>query len=136
MNKTLNNENINKIQSKKLKLKTKGIMNKSALNDSIIYSKKICGSNNTHEKINNYLMLSTNLNIYQISKIISKFCHQNNFLMKQNGDKYIIMINKDDEFMLDIKNNEGSSIIKFTHENGEESHTKVHMNNLFHEIAN
>ena len=136
MNKTLNNENINKIQSKKLKLKTKGIMNKSALNDSIIYSKKICGANNTHEKINNYLMLSTNLNIYQITKIISKFCHQNNFLMKQNGDKYIIMINKDDEFMLDIKNNEGSSIIKFTHENGEESHTKVHMNNLFHEIAN
>ena len=37
--------------------------------------------------------------------------------------------------MVDIKDNEGSYIIKFTHEKGEEKQTKIYMNNLFTEIA-
>ena len=135
MNKTINTENENKIETKRLKLKLKGIMNKSTLNDSITYSKKICAKNKTYIKSNNYLMLSTNLNLYQITKRLSKFCNQNNLLLEQNGEKYIIILDKENEFMLDIKNNEGSYIIKFTHEKGEESKTKVFMNNLFSEIA-
>ena len=96
---------------------------------------KICPKNDAHLKSNNYLILSTNLNLYQITKRLSKFCIQHNLLFQQNKDKYNIIINKDDEFRLDIKSNEGSHIIKFTHEKGEESHTKVFMNNLFCEIA-
>ena len=135
MNKTINAENMHKIESKKLKLKVKGLLNKSTLNDSMTYSKKICTQNKTFIKSNNYLILSTNLNIYQITKRISKYCILHNLLYKQSGDKYLIIIDKDNEFLLDIKNKEGSYIIKFTHEKGEESHTKIFMNNLFTEIA-
>ena len=135
MNKTLNIGKVNKIESKRLKLMPKGIINNSILNDSITYSKKICTQNNTYAKSNNYLMLSTNLNLYQIIKRLSKFCFHNNLFFKQNGNKYMIIINKDDEFMLDIKSSEGNNIIKFTHEKGEENHTKIFMNNLFAEIA-
>ena len=133
MNKTINTENENKIETKRLKMK--GIMNKTALNNSITYSKKICAKNKNYVKSNNYLMLSTNLNLYQITKRLSKFCNQYNLLLEQNGEKYTIILDKENEFMLDIKNNEGNNIIKFTHEKGEESKTKVYMNNLFTEIA-
>ena len=135
INRTLNNEIMGRIESKRLKIKVKGIMNKSILNDSITYSKKILGLNKTYIKSNNYLILSTNLNLYQITKRISKFCIENNLLFQQNGDKYIVNLNKDNEFMIDIKNSEGSYIIKFTHEKGDESQTKIYMNNLFSEIA-
>ena len=135
MNQTLKIENLNLIKSKRIKFKAKELTNRSTLNDSITYSKKICQKNDAHLKSNNYLILSTNLNLYQITKRLSKFCIQHNLLFQQNKDKYNIIINKDDEFRLDIKSNEGSHIIKFTHEKGEESHTKVFMNNLFSEIA-
>ena len=135
MNQTLKIENLNLIKSKRIKFKAKELTNRSTLNDSITYSKKICPKNDAHLKSNNYLILSTNLNLYQITKRLSKFCIQHNLLFQQNKDKYNIIINKDDEFRLDIKSNEGSHIIKFTHEKGEESHTKVFMNNLFCEIA-
>ena len=137
VNRTINNENenISKIESKRLNLKKMGITNKSTLIDSITYSKKICGKNKGFNRSNNYLILSTNLNLYYITKRISKFCNEHNLLFRQNGDKYLININNYNEFMVDIKDNEGSYIIKFTHEKGEEKQTKIYMNNLFTEIA-
>ena len=137
VNRTINNENenISKIESKRLNLKKMGINNKSTLIDSITYSKKICGKNKGFNRNNNYLILSTNLNLYYITKRISKFCNEHNLLFRQNGDKYLININNYNEFMVDIKDNEGSYIIKFTHEKGEEKQTKIYMNNLFTEIA-
>ena len=137
VNRTINNENenISKIESKRLNLKKMGITNKSTLIDSITYSKKICGKNKGFNRNNNYLILSTNLNLYYITKRISKFCNEHNLLFRQNGDKYLININSYNEFMVDIKDNEGSYIIKFTHEKGEEKQTKIYMNNLFTEIA-
>ena len=135
VNRTINNENISKIESKRLKPNEMGITNKSTLIDSITYSKKICGKNKGFNRNNNYLILSTNLNLYYITKRISKFCNEHNLLFRQNGDKYLININNYNEFMVDIKDNEGSYIIKFTHEKGEEKQTKIYMNNLFTEIA-
>ena len=137
VNRTINNENenISKIESKRLNLKKMGITNKSTLIDSITYSKKICGKNKGFNRNNNYLILSTNLKLYYITKRISKFCNEHNLLFRQNGDKYLININSYNEFMVDIKDNEGSYIIKFTHEKGEEKQTKIYMNNLFTEIA-
>ena len=137
VNRTINNENenISKIESKRLNLKKMGITNKSTLIDSITYSKKICGKNKGFNRNNNYLILSTNLKLYYITKRISKFCNEHNLLFRQNGDKYLININNYNEFMVDIKDNEGSYIIKFTHEKGEEKQTKIYMNNLFTEIA-
>ena len=135
INRTINNENIGKIESKRLKPNEIGITNKSTLIDSITYSKKICGKNKGFNRSNNYLILSTNLNLYYITKRISKFCNEHNLLFRQNGDKYLININNYNEFMVDIKDNEGSYIIKFTHEKGEEKQTKIYMNNLFTEIA-
>ena len=73
--------------------------------------------------------------LYQIKNRLNNFCVQHNLLFQQYEDKYTIILNREDEFMLDIKSNDGSYIIKFTHEKGEESHTKVIMNNLFSEIA-
>ena len=135
VNQTINVENINLIESKRIKFKPKEIMNRSTLNDSITYSKKICLKNNPYSKSNNFLLLSTNLSLYQIKNRLNNFCIQHNLLFQQYEDKYIIILNREDEFMLDIKSNDGSYIIKFTHEKGEESHTKVIMNNLFSEIA-
>ena len=134
-NKTINNDTLRKIENKRLRLKVKGIMNRSTLNDSITYSKKILGINRVYTKSNNYLILSTNLNLFQITKRINKFCIEKNIIFRQNDDKYIINITQEDEFILDIKNSEGSYIIKFTHEKGDESQTKIYMNNLFVELA-
>ena len=93
------------------------------------------GINRVYTKSNNYLILSTNLNLFQITKRINKFCIEKNIIFRQNDDKYIINITQEDEFILDIKNSEGSYIIKFTHEKGDESQTKIYMNNLFVELA-
>ena len=135
INKTINNDTIGRIDNRRLRIKVKGIMNRSTLNDSITYTKKILGINKAYTKTNNYLILSTNLNLFQITKIINKFCIEKNIIFRQNEDKYIVNINTDDEFVLDIKNSEGSYVIKFTHEKGDESQTKIYMNNLFAEIA-
>ena len=135
INKTINNDTIGRIDNRRLRIKVKGIMNRSTLNDSITYTKKILGINKAYTKINNYLILSTNLNLFQITKRINKFCIEKNIIFRQNEDKYIVNINTDDEFVLDIKNSEGSYVIKFTHEKGDESQTKIYMNNLFAEIA-
>ena len=135
INKTINNDTIGRIDNRRLRIKVKGIMNRSTLNDSITYTKKILGINKAYTKTNNYLILSTNLNLFQITKRINKFCIEKNIIFRQNEDKYIVNINTDDEFVLDIKNSEGSNVIKFTHEKGDESQTKIYMNNLFAEIA-
>ena len=135
INKTINNDTIGRIDNRRLRIKVKGIMNRSTLNDSITYTKKILGINKAYTKTNNYLILSTNLNLFQITKRINKFCIEKNIIFRQNEDKYIVNINTDDEFVLDIKNSEGSYVIKFTHEKGDESQTKIYMNNLFAEIA-
>ena len=135
INKTINNDTIGRIDNRRLRIKVKGIMNRSTLNDSITYTKKILGINKAYTKTNNYLILSTNLNLFQITKRINKFCIEKNIIFRQNEDKYIVNINPDDEFVLDIKNSEGSYVIKFTHEKGDESQTKIYMNNLFAEIA-
>ena len=135
INKTINNDTIGRIDNRRLRIKVKGIMNRSTLNDSITYTKKILGINKAYTKANNYLILSTNLNLFQITKRINKFCIEKNIIFRQNEDKYIVNINTDDEFVLDIKNSEGSYVIKFTHEKGDESQTKIYMNNLFAEIA-
>ena len=135
INKTINNDTIGRIDNRRLRIKVKGIMNRSTLNDSITYTKKILGINKAYTKTNNYLILSTNLNLFQITKRINKFCIEKNIIFRQNEDKYIVNINPDDEFVLDIKNSEGSYVIKFMHEKGDESQTKIYMNNLFVEIA-
>ena len=134
-NKTINNDTMRKFENKRLRMKAKGIMNRSTLNDSITYSKKILGINKVYTKSNNYLILSTNLNLFQITKRINKFCIEKNIIFRQNEDKYIINITPENEFILDIKKSEGSYIIKFTHEKGDESQTKIHMNDLFVELA-
>ena len=135
INKTINNDTIGRKDNRRLRIKVKGIMNRSTLNDSITYTKKILGINKAYTKTNNYLILSTNLNLFRITKRINKFCIEKNIIFRQNEDKYIVNINPDDEFVLDIKNSEGSYVIKFTHEKGDESQTKIYMNNLFAEIA-
>ena len=135
INKTMTNNNFRNNPSKRANIRTKGIKHILSLNDSLTYSKKICSHNKAFSKTNNYLMLSTNLKIYQINERISKFCAENNLYFRQNIDKYIIIIKRDNEFLVDIKLVDGSYVIKFTHEKGDESQTKIFMNNLFAEIA-
>ena len=135
INKTITDNNFRNNPSKRENIRKKGIMHLLALNDSLTYSKKICSHNKAFAKSNNYLMLSTNLKIYQINEIIIKFCAENNLYFRQEINKYIIIIKRDNEFLVDIKFVDGSYVIKFTHEKGDESQTKVFMNNLFAEIA-
>jgi hypothetical protein len=118
-----------------LKFKIKELTEKKKFNNSIAYSKKICSHNKSFAKTNNYLILSTNLNMYQISNRISKYCLENRLFYEQSNMKYTIIINKDNKFIIEMRFSEGSYILKFMHENGDENQTKEYMSKLLCEIA-
>ena len=135
-NKTITHNNLINIDIRRRKLQTKELTEQKFLNNSIAYSKKICPQNKTSSKINNnYLILSTNLNLYQISNRISKYCVQNGLFYEHTKMKYEIIIKKTNTFIIEIKLSEGSHILKFSHENGDESQTRDHMTKLFYKIA-
>ena len=135
-NRTIYNDILNSTDNKRIKFNTKEITEKKLFNNSNAYSKKICFPNKSFVKNNNnYLILSTNLNIYQISNRISKFCIENGLFYDENNMRYTIMIQNMNTFVIEIKFSEGSYILKFTHETGDESQTREYMNKLFYEIA-
>ena len=135
LNKTINNEKNIKFDNKKLKLKLKDLTEKKTFNNSIAYSKKICTQNKSFVKSNNYLEISKNINMYQISNRISKFCSDNNLIYRQTNNRYTIVIKQINSFTIDINSNNDNCILKFTHENGDESKTKKYMIELYSEIA-
>ena len=52
------------------------------------------------------------------------------------NNKYIITIkSNNNSFVIEINSLEGNSILRFTHENGDENNTKKYMINLYSEIA-
>ena len=73
--------------------------------------------------------------MYQISNRISKYCFENRLLYEQSNMKYTISIDKNNKFIIEMKFSEGSYILKFMHENGDESQTKEYMSKLLCEIA-
>ena len=100
------------------------------------YSRKICTVYNKPLNKNNYIMLSSNLTIRQISNIIIKYCDENELTLQKNQLKYIITHKKINSFIIDININEGCCVLKFMHKDGNVNETKQHMNKLFFEIAN
>ena len=136
LNKTINNESINKTDNKRLKFKLKELTEKKTFNNSLAYSRKICPQNKSFSKNNYYLQISTNLSIYQINNRINKFCIENDLVSQQMNNKYIITIkSNNNSFVIEINSLEGNSILRFTHENGDENNTKKYMINLYSEIA-
>ena len=137
--KTANNEvvnNNNNIDTKKLKFKLKELTEKKILNNSLAYSKKICIQNKSFSKTNNNIYeITTNLSTYQITNRISKYCLDNNLLFNQTNQKYIIIIEQINSFVIEMNTKEGRNILKFTHENGDENITKKYLINLYSEIA-
>ena len=137
--KLMTNDNFNNnIESKRIQFRIKELTEKKKFNNSIAYSKKICSANKSFSKSNNtsnYLILSTNLNMYQISNRISKFCLENSLLYEQSNMIYTIIISKNNKFIIEMKFSEGSYILKFMHEIGDESQTKEYMSKLLCEIA-
>ena len=73
--------------------------------------------------------------MYQITNRISSFCTENELIFNQTNNKYTIMIEEVNSFIIDMKPSKGSFLLKFTHENGEESKTKDYMLKLYSEIA-
>jgi hypothetical protein len=136
-NKLETSDKYNNTKNKRLKFRIKELTEKKKFNNnSIAYSKKICSHNKSFAKTNsNYLILSTNLNMYQISNRISKFCLENRLLYEQSNMKYTITINNDNKFIVEMRFSEGSYLLKFMHENGDESQTKEYMSKLLCEIA-
>ena len=129
-------ENIcNIIDNKKIKFKLKEINEKKLLNNTNTYSKKICHQNKSFAKTNNYLEISTNLNLNQISKRIIKFCQDKKLFFNQTKNKYNIIIEKINSFEIEINTLNKSNILKFTHEKGDENNTKKYMIELYSEIA-
>ena len=134
-NKLITSDNFNNTENKRLKFRIKELTEKKKFNNSIAYSRKICSQNKSFAKTNNYLILSTNLNMYQISNRISKYCLENRLLYEQSNMKYTIIINKENKFIIEMRFSEGSYLLKFMHENGDESQTKEYMSKLLCEIA-
>ena len=137
--KKANNENtisnINNIDNKKLKFRLKDLTEKKVFNKSIAYSKKICAQNKSFAKTNNYMEISTNLNMYQISNRINNFCKDNNLFFSKTNNKYTINISQTNSFVIDINSFNENSVLKFTHEKGDENKTKRYMIGLYSEIA-
>ena len=134
-----NNENtisnINNINNKKLKFRLKDLTEKKVFNKSVAYSRKICSKNKSFGKTNNYMGISTNLNMYQISNRINNFCKENNLSFSQTNNKYTINISQANSFVIDINSSNENSVLKFTHEKGDENKTKMFMIGLYSEIA-
>ena len=136
INKTINNESIKKMNNKRLRFKLKELSDKKTLNNSLAYSRKICPQNKSFAKTNNYFQISTNLSLYQINNRINKFCLENDLNYQQTNNKYIIMIKSNkNSFVIETSISEGCSILKFTHESGDEVNTKKYMINLYSVIA-
>ena len=135
-NKANKNKDINNItENKMLKFRLKELTEKKLLNNSIAYSRKICPQNKSFAKTNNYLEISTNLNIYQISNRINKFCQDKQLFYNQTNNKYNIIIKQINSFSIEINTLNESNILKFTHEKGDEINTKKYMIELYSEIA-
>ena len=135
-NKANKNKDINNItENKMLKFRLKELTEKKLLNNSIAYSRKICPQNKSFSKTNNYLEISTNLNIYQISNRINKFCQDKQLFYNQTNNKYNIIIKQINSFSIEINTLNESNILKFTHEKGDEINTKKYMIELYSEIA-
>ena len=132
--KTINNENIVNKDIKRLKFKLKELTEKKIFNNSL-YSKKICLHNKSFSKPNNIYELNTNLSIYQITNRINKFCTDNKLFYQQTNQKYTVVIEQINTFVIEINTKEDRNILKFIHENGDENITKKYLINLYSEIA-
>jgi hypothetical protein len=129
------NQNQNHNQNQPLKKIVKENTETKKFNKSLAYSRKICTSYNKPINKNNYIMLSTNLSIRQISNIINGFCLENELKLQQSDLRYIITIKKYNSFVIEINFVDNSCVLKFMHENGDVNQTKEYMNKLFFEIA-
>ena len=128
----MNNEENQNIAVKKI---VKENTDFKKFNKSLAYSRKICTSYNKPINKNNYIMLSTNLSIRQISNIINGYCLENELKLQQSDLRYIITVKRYNSFIIEINFVDGSCVLKFMHENGDVSQTKEYMNKLFFEIA-
>ena len=127
------NQNLN--LNKPLKKIVKENTETKKFNKSLAYSRKICTSYNKPINKNNYIMLSSNLSIRQISNIINGYCLDNELKLQQSDLRYIITVKKYNSFVIEINFIDNSCVLKFMHENGDVNQTKEYMNKLFFEIA-
>ena len=102
---------------------------------NLAYSRKICTSYNKPINKNNYIMLSSNLSIRQISNIINGYCLENELKLQQSDLRYIITVKKYNTFVIELNFVDNSCVLKFMHESGDVNQTKEYMNKLFFEIA-
>ena len=56
-------------------------------------------------------------------------------LFNQTNQKFNIIIEQTNSFVIEMNIKEGRNILKFTHENGDENITKKYLINLYSEIA-
>ena len=129
------NQNLNQNLNKPLKKIVKENTETKKFNKSLAYSRKICTSYNKPINKNNYIMLSSNLSIRQISNIINGYCLDNELKLQQSDLRYIITVKKYNSFVIEINFIDNSCVLKFMHENGDVNQTKEYMNKLFFEIA-
>jgi hypothetical protein len=129
------NQNQNVNLNKPLKQIIKENTENKKLNKSLAYSRKICTSYNKPINKNNYIMLSSNLSIRQISNIINGYCLENNLKLQQSDLRYIITVKRYNSFIIEINFIDNSCVLKFMHETGDVNQTKEYMNKLFFEIA-
>ena len=129
------NQNQNLNLNKPLKKIVKENTETKKFNKSLAYSRKICTSYNKPINKNNYIMLSSNLSIRQISNIINGYCLDNELKLQQSDLRYIITVKKYNSFVIEINFIDNSCVLKFMHENGDVNQTKEYMNKLFFEIA-
>ena len=128
--------NMNNNDNRGKKFKSKENFNSKEYNKNITYSRKICPVHNKPSQKNNYIMLSSNLNLIQISKIINNYCEENKLNLEKNKLKYIITVKKINSFVIKINIIEGNCVLKFMHKNGDSNKTKDYINGLFFKIAN
>ena len=122
-------------------------------NDNIFYDKKILdkniynvrntSKNNSKNKkiffekpeINAFLLTDTNLSVIQIKDALIAFCKKYNYKYNEcKENKYIISINQNDSFVLEINNESKGRILKFFHYKGSDEITKKYINKLWFEM--
>ena len=121
--KKINNTNENIYYDNK---KNNSILNKNINNKTIIIEKS---------KINAFLITNTNLSIKQIKKALNDFCNKYNFkYYDYKENKYMILINNTNSFILEVNLEPNSRILKFYHNKGSDEITKKNMNKLWFEM--
>ena len=104
------------------------LLNKNINNHNILIFKK--------PEMNNFLITNINLSIEQIKNILDEFCKKKNYKYSGcNKLKYIINIDNNNSFILEINHDIENKIINLYHNTGSNQITKENMNNLWFEMS-